>query len=50
MNRTSRLMTLLDEQTVNHRGTITAVAFTPDGRTLASAGDLALWDPLGPVI
>jgi WD40 repeat protein len=39
---------LLDEQSVKHRGTITAVAFTPDGKMLAtSAGDLAFWDLTG---
>lgn len=39
---------LLEEQVVNHRGTITAVAFTPDGKMLAtSAGDLAFWDLTG---
>jgi WD40 repeat protein len=41
-------LTLLDEQTVQHRGTITGVAFTPDGKMLAtSAGDLAFWDLTG---
>ncbi len=39
---------LLDEQTVKHRGTITGVAFTPDGKMLAtSANDLAFWDLTG---
>jgi WD40 repeat protein len=41
-------LVLLDEQTVQHRGTITGVAFTPDGTMLAtSAGDLAFWDLTG---
>src|SRR5262249_11479794 len=39
---------LLDEQTVKRPGTITGVAFTPDGKMLAtSANDLALWDLTG---
>jgi WD40 repeat protein len=41
-------LTLLDEQTVKHAATITAVAFTPDGKMLATAaGDLAFWDVTG---
>jgi WD40 repeat protein len=41
-------LTLIDEQTVKHLGTITGVAFTPDGKKLAtSAGDLAFWDLTG---
>jgi WD40 repeat protein len=39
---------LLDEQSVKHKGTITGVAFTPDGKMLAtSANDLAFWDLTG---
>jgi S1-C subfamily serine protease len=41
-------LTLLDEQTVKHSGSITGVAFTPDNKMLAtSANDLAFWELTG---
>jgi WD40 repeat protein len=40
---------LLDEQSVKHPGTITGVAFTPDGTLLAtSAHELKFWDVTAP--
>src|SRR5262249_5186113 len=41
-------LALLGEQTAQHLGTVTAVAFTPDGKLLATGdGDLGFWDLTG---